>query len=245
MHTLAALHLFTIVNRVACASLMGYLGASLYCINDGVATDVGCATGKLLNKIDKLYDNIMLYGIDISEDMLSAIRRKRFKNPIKVYNCGLNEFENNEKYDIIILKQVLHHMIDPKQALIKLSKIINDNGRVIIMTPNERYQKTIIPFDENCDKLGRISIENMNKYLQDVPMEIKEVKCVRSSAVFNSEYDYFNFIFSIGSLQKIFEYKKTYIPCKKFIDSFKDLFMKNREITVDFDYSYFKKKQRY
>lgn len=33
------MHLFAIVSRVACSSLMGYLGTSLHCINNGVATD--------------------------------------------------------------------------------------------------------------------------------------------------------------------------------------------------------------
>ena len=50
MHTPTALHLLTIVNRVACSSLMGYLGASLHCINDGVATDPACGSGNFLTE---------------------------------------------------------------------------------------------------------------------------------------------------------------------------------------------------
>ncbi len=50
MHTLAALHPFTIVNRVACSSLIGYLGASLHCINDRVATDPACGSGNFLTE---------------------------------------------------------------------------------------------------------------------------------------------------------------------------------------------------
>ncbi len=50
MHTPTILHLFTIVNWVACSSLIGYLGASLHCINDGVATDPACGSGNFLTE---------------------------------------------------------------------------------------------------------------------------------------------------------------------------------------------------
>lgn len=57
MHTPTALHLFTIVNRVACSSLMGYLGASLHCINDGVATDPCCGSGGMFVQSAKFIEN--------------------------------------------------------------------------------------------------------------------------------------------------------------------------------------------
>lgn len=57
------MHLFTIVSRVACSSLMGYLGASLHCINDGVATDPACGTAGFLvsaaEYIRRHYENTM------------------------------------------------------------------------------------------------------------------------------------------------------------------------------------------
>lgn len=45
--------------------------------------------------------------------------------------------ENDKKYDLIILNNVLEHVISPEELLCTLKKIINKNGILIIRVPND------------------------------------------------------------------------------------------------------------
>lgn len=45
------------------------------------------------------------------------------------------------------MKQVLHHIVSREQVLKKLAGYLNPNGVIIIMTPNDGYQKSILPFN--------------------------------------------------------------------------------------------------
>lgn len=81
---------------------------------------------------------------------------------------------------------------------------------VIIMTPNEGYQNSIIPFNREKDVLGRINDAMMLEYISDLPLQVEEIKHVNTIARFSSLYEYFMFLYLIGSLQKIFNYREEY-----------------------------------
>lgn len=58
---------------MACSSLIGYLGASLHCINDGVATDPACGAGALLiayaNECIKRHINYQQSVLFVAQDI--------------------------------------------------------------------------------------------------------------------------------------------------------------------------------
>lgn len=118
--------------------------------------EVGCGTGKLLSQIDALTFGIELTGVEMSSDMLQQIDTLRFKNPVRLINDSVENFIDDNKYDIIVMKQVLHHIVSREQVLKKLAGYLNPNGVIIIMTPNDGYQKSILPFNPITDLLGRI-----------------------------------------------------------------------------------------
>ena len=70
--------------------------------------EVGCGTGKLLSQIDALTFGIELTGVEMSSDMLQQIDTLRFKNPVRLINDSVENFIDDNKYDIIVMKQVLH-----------------------------------------------------------------------------------------------------------------------------------------
>lgn len=73
--------------------------------------EVGCGTGKLLSQIDALTFGIELTGVEMSSDMLQQIDTLRFKNPVRLINDSVENFIDDNKYDIIVMKQVLHYCI--------------------------------------------------------------------------------------------------------------------------------------
>ena len=101
----------------------------------------------LLSQIDALTFGIELTGVEMSSDMLQQIDTLRFKNPVRLINDSVENFIDDNKYDIIVMKQVLHHIVSREQVLKKLAGYLNPNGVIIIMTPNDGYQKSILPFN--------------------------------------------------------------------------------------------------
>ncbi len=67
---------------------------------------------------------------------------------------------------------------------------------------------------------------------------MEEIEHVNTVAKFSSLYEYFMFLYSIGSLQKIFNYKGEYEYALKLISIYRNLFSKEENLLVDFDYSY-------
>lgn len=206
--------------------------------------EVGCGTGKLLSQIDALTFGIELTGVEMSSDMLQQIDTLRFKNPVRLINDSVENFIDDNKYDIIVMKQVLHHIVSREQVLKKLAGYLNPNGVIIIMTPNDGYQKSILPFNPITDLLGRIDDSMIYEYIKDLPLQVVEIQYVNSLATFNSLYEYFMFLYAIGSLQKIFNYKGEYEYALKLITVFKNLFSKEETLSVDFNYSYITLKKK-
>lgn len=200
--------------------------------------EVGCGTGKLLKQIDSLTSGIELTGVEMSSDMLQQIDTTIFQNPVQLINDSIENFVSSEVYDIIVMKQVLHHIVSRKEVLQKLADYLTPTGIIIIMTPNDGYQKFIIPFDSDGDLLGRIDDSMMFGYIADLPLHVEKILHVDTRATFNSLYEYFMFLYSIGSLQKIFNYKSEYEYALKLINVFRNLFSKEDVLSVDFNYSY-------
>ena len=61
------------------------------------------------------------------------------------------------------------------------------------MTPNDGYQKSILPFNPITDLLGRIDDSMIYEYIKDLPLQVVEIQHVNSLATFNSLYEYFMF----------------------------------------------------
>ena len=58
-------------------------------------------------------------------------------------NCTIEDFETSQKYDLICLRHVLEHLLEPKIILKKLKKILNNNGKIFIEVPNFEFSKPI------------------------------------------------------------------------------------------------------
>lgn len=171
--------------------------------------------------------------------MCRSIEAKNFRNDITVINQSIENTVFTKKYDIIILKQVLHHIVDKEYVMKKLYAALNEDGIVLLMFPNEKYQSCVIPFKKKDDLLGRINSEIMDNYTKDLGFKIDFIKNVSNKAYFENVYNYLMFMYSIGSLQKLFFYREEdYIPILKMIDIYKNLFVNTGVVEVEFSYCY-------
>jgi 2-polyprenyl-3-methyl-5-hydroxy-6-metoxy-1,4-benzoquinol methylase len=95
--------------------------------------DVGCGTGEFLNACDK--KNIECIGIEPSE----IARNKAIKNyDLDIRSeTNLNQF-NIDEFDSVSMWHVLEHVYDLNKTIEHLSRIISNNGILIIAVPNHK-----------------------------------------------------------------------------------------------------------
>ncbi len=119
--------------------------------------DIGCSTASLLADIkDKGYKN--LFGIDPAPKCKTVAKQKY---NIDIETVDLNNFRPSNKYDFIIISQVLEHLIDVKTSLKKAHSLLNDKGHIFIGVPDAG--RFYLDFDE---PYGEFSTEHINFFTE-------------------------------------------------------------------------------
>lgn len=96
--------------------------------------DVGCNNGRLR----EFLKNPIYYGVDFDKDMVKNL----VKNGIKAKSVDLNKQEipfKKEKFDFVLLLDILEHVADPKKLLVESKTRLKENGMIIITMPNDYH----------------------------------------------------------------------------------------------------------
>tara|TARA_Y100000034_G_scaffold45936_1_gene56490 strand:+ start:20109 stop:20732 length:624 start_codon:yes stop_codon:yes gene_type:complete len=139
--------------------------------------DIGCNNGIFRNFIR----NCEYYGVDIDKNLVNELIKKN----IKAKQADLNKDEipfKNQKFDYILLLDILEHVIDTKKLLLESKKRLNESGKIIITLPNDYHFLNKIRFLFNkpitkdpFDPYGHLhyfSIKTGEKFLIDNRFEI-------------------------------------------------------------------------
>lgn len=93
--------------------------------------EVGIGAGECaLTAREMGYD---VFGIDVIERHVEDVRNKYGLN---AETHDFIEFESAEKWDVIMMGDVLEHVSDPDLAIKKAAELLNENGVLWISTPN-------------------------------------------------------------------------------------------------------------
>ena len=104
---------------------------------NGKLLDVGCGQGIELQFFhEKGWE---VEGIDFSLSGMEDINPNMLKYAEKgnIYTLLDRKIKNQNKYDVIWLKNVLEHVIDPIKLLKDLRKLINKKGCLVVTIPND------------------------------------------------------------------------------------------------------------
>lgn len=97
--------------------------------------DVGCGKGDLLFYLTKNgYDQKNMSGIDLSP--IGAKKAKKLMPNGNFEGKSLYEYKTQEKYDYIILAEVIEHLEDFHKGVDFLVQLINKGGEIIVSFPN-------------------------------------------------------------------------------------------------------------
>lgn len=93
--------------------------------------DFGCGTGRFSIPLAYEYD-FSVTGIDNSEAMLKKAREKDTLNKIKWKLKDLEDVDEEEKYNILFMSHLLHHITDRETFLSKCYKLLYARGKIFI-----------------------------------------------------------------------------------------------------------------
>ena len=159
----------------------------------GKVLDIGCGQGILLEKLLNRFPVNHAVGIDISPKLCSIAASRN--NQATISNLDAEDIDTgfSENYfDIIFMTEVLEHLLNPQKVLLKVSKILKNNGELVISVPNRdwfRYKKYNVtrkvfqPVDDHFYRLKEVQ-----KLLEENCFEIKRIRgeetLIHSSGIF-------------------------------------------------------------
>lgn len=110
-----------------CLNQFNFIKNAINCDNKKVC-EIGAFDGLLLNIFKN--NGCKVFGYELNDRAREYAKNK--------YNIDLkpNFLEDNQKYDIIILSHVIEHFKEPKEILLKIKSMLNDNGFIYIEVPN-------------------------------------------------------------------------------------------------------------
>jgi len=115
--------------------------------------EIGCGTGELLNAVKPGYG----VGIDFSSKMIE-LSQKQFPD-LKFYVQNAEELELNEKFDYIILSDLIGSLWDVQKTVKCLKKISNHKTRIVISYYNYLWEP-ILKFGEFIGMKMKQSLQN-------------------------------------------------------------------------------------
>ncbi len=90
--------------------------------------DIGCGSGQFLQLLQKIgYNN--LKGIDLFID------EERIPKGLDIVKVGLDEYEADEKFDIITLNHSFEHMDNQVENLSHIKNLLSDKGLIFLRIP--------------------------------------------------------------------------------------------------------------
>lgn len=105
--------------------------------------ELGCSTGYFGAILKSFGANVV--GVDISDEAISQAKKVLNKALTLDLNKDPLPFFANE-FDFVIASEVIEHLFEPVDLLKKVSKIIKNDGKFILTTPNFLYWGNRVKF---------------------------------------------------------------------------------------------------
>lgn len=95
--------------------------------------DIGCSYGITLTELQNSgYNN--LYAMDLDIAAINYLNNKGIDSRVGSIFSEVGEY--NQKFDIIILRHILEHLFEPRNAINNIKNWLKPSGKIIIESPN-------------------------------------------------------------------------------------------------------------
>jgi demethylmenaquinone methyltransferase / 2-methoxy-6-polyprenyl-1,4-benzoquinol methylase len=149
--------------------------------NNKVIVDIGTGTADQIVLNHKYCKNSLLIGVDRSRNMLSIGKKKTNKLGANLINGDALRLPlKNKSVDIVTISFGIRNFIDIDKALLEVSRVLKQNGKVIILEfsiPENSfikniylfYLRNIVPFIGSIISRNKDAYEYLNKSIEKFP----------------------------------------------------------------------------
>ena len=122
--------------------------------------DIGCSTGHLKQCLSNRFGPDRVAGADIS---INSVKRNReLYDGINFHHIHNGFYNDHEaRYSAITLMHVLEHIVEPIEFLNEVTKLLDNNGILVISVPQERIRGDLAVF-ENIFNIARGKFQNVH-----------------------------------------------------------------------------------
>ena len=141
------------------------------------ALSIGAGKGCVLRLLKRQFENIDCSAIEPSEECRKYLS-ENFGYSILADDIGSNWDDGIEDvFDIIVLRHVLEHLLDPIDSLNKVRNSLNDSGIAYIAVPDMMYPKgSLKRYFFRAPHVSYFSKSTLSYFLNKACLEIIEIK---------------------------------------------------------------------
>jgi len=139
-----------------------------------VSLDAGCGAGSFTREM--LKRNFKVDAFDPSSYAIGRLKETISPTPrLRAWTSDVENFQSKEKYDLILISDVLEHIKDDRKAIMKIWSFLKVNGQMIVTVPFD--QKLWSKCDEASGHFRRYSKQSLKEMLDLPNLEILKFWC--------------------------------------------------------------------
>ena len=106
--------------------------------------DLGCSYGGILYALRQNFPASVGYGL---EPLVKISQYARQRTGATVYTTLLEDFEPDQKYNLIVFPRSLNHSLDPRANLLKIRAMLSEDGLFILTLEDPTTKMLRLPLD--------------------------------------------------------------------------------------------------
>lgn len=139
-------------------------------------------TGSLLHeKVTQVADKVV--GVDIAKEDVIAMQNLGYD--VRLIDAQkMSEYDWEEKFDIVLLADVIEHISNPGLVIKEAGKLLNKQGRIIISVPNAfgivRFLKSFFRYEQvHPDHIAYYSSGTLETLARNLDLDVVELAWYR------------------------------------------------------------------
>lgn len=136
-------------------------------IKPGSLIDIGCGPGAFLSEVSRLFPDVQLNALDLSEEMIEETRNRLSGKVIATVGDSENMPLEDEQYQVVTCNMSIHHYPHPQKAVNEMYRILKNGGYILLNDMDCVFPiRAVANFCFPRMKAGDVKMYNRNEILE-------------------------------------------------------------------------------